>query len=59
MSDVSPESAARAAGLVVFHSDGCPGVYLPGIGLLIDTGLPEEDRRETVRAILEHVDRER
>jgi hypothetical protein len=50
--DEELELWAGSLGLEIAHADGCPGVVLPGIAVLIDERLPDTLRRQRIEALL-------
>ena len=46
---------ARACGLTIEHLDGCPGVVVPGVAVLIDHRLPAPERRRRIAELLRKV----
>lgn len=43
---------ARALGLTIEDAPGCPGIVVPGVGLLIDMSLPLADRHRKIARLL-------
>lgn len=43
---------AGALGLDIEHADGCPGIVVPGVALIIDHGIPVERRHAKIADLL-------
>jgi hypothetical protein len=43
---------ARALDLDIRHASGCPGIVVPGVGLLIDTSIPAPERHGRIAELL-------
>lgn len=47
----------RALGLEIQHSEGCPGIVVPGVGLLIDEAIEAPERHRRIEALLRRAGR--
>lgn len=43
---------ARALDLTISHSPGCPGIVVPGVGLLIDDAITGDERTRRIAGLL-------
>lgn len=49
---LTPETRAQRDGFAISHADGCPGVHFPGVGIVWDERLADEQKHAFVDFLL-------